>query len=533
MSTYYVLDKKPKSKFNVYTADQVFDRVGSLNKFQLIAALMCVISYSFDGYTVYTIALLTLMPDFRCVKNGEESKCTANITCQTTFNNFLKNGENSSIDPTQNGYYINWDSQTSLHNWVEPLNLRCATQYQIGFFGSVFFMGLGIGTLTLAHLGDQYGRIRLLRIGLFLSLVAFGCIIFVQVSFYFTYVFLFFLGFLSPIRLNLSFIYGSEVFKEQHASIMGSLSLCMDSFTMIIASVYFKYISKDWSYLYYFFFSICCIPLIISYFMPESPRYLLQKRLFNDARASFNKIAQINRKQPLSTNDKFWSEIQVDKLDVSNKNNTLSTIAYSDSTRPAKGINQSALSDVLSVKKYQINYGALLLAWCASSYSYYMIGFYLKYVPGDIYQNYIVSAIAEAIACQVAGPLAIKYGSSKTMTASFILGGTFGLLLSFIDEKNSIHIISSLLIAKFGVSTAISLCYVLTTFYFPILHSSKVFSYLCAKGKFFAMLAPLVAEIQGHVPLISMAIACLLSSMSAFLLEKHHEDEDDDYDHEK
>jgi len=46
-----------------------------------------------------------------------------------------------------------------------------------------------------------------------------------------------------------------------------------------------------------------------------------------------------------------------------------------------------------------INYVVLLKAWCASSYAYYMIGFFLKYIPGDIYQNYIVSAIAEAIAC--------------------------------------------------------------------------------------------------------------------------------------
>lgn len=82
-------------------------------------------------------------------------------------------------------------------------------------------------------------------------------------------------------------------------------------------------------------------------------------------------------------------------------------------------------------------------------------------------------------------------------------------------------IIVSLLFLKLGVSIAISLCYLITTSYFPVLNSSAVFSYLCAKAKFCAMLAPLVAELKGWTPLTSMSIACFFSAATAFLLKKH------------
>jgi len=80
------------------------------------------------------------------------------------------------------------------------------------------------------------------------------------------------------------------------------------------------------------------------------------------------------------------------------------------------------------------------------------------------------------------------------MSISLIFGGVFGLMLNYLNENDSASIIICLLISKFGISTAISLCYVLTPFFFPVVQSSRAFSYLCAKGKFFAMLAPMIAE---------------------------------------
>lgn len=88
--------------------------------------------------------------------------------------------------------------------------------------------------------------------------------LFVQISHYLTYLFIFTIGFLSTARLNVGFIYGAEVFKEDHAPIIGSASLAYDALTMVFAALYFNYISNEWSYLQMAFLFLTLIPLLIS-----------------------------------------------------------------------------------------------------------------------------------------------------------------------------------------------------------------------------------------------------------------------------
>lgn len=186
-----------------------------------------------------------------------------------------------------------------MHNWVEIFDLRCASGVTIGNFGSFFFAGLGIGTFFLAHLPDAYGRIKILRYGLTISVVLLSMIVFVTVNIYLTYTLIFIYGFVSPVRLNLSFIYSAESFKDKHSPIMGSLSLSFDAFTYIITILYFSQVSKYWMPLFYFYIGVACIPTFICYILPESPRYLMSRHMFTEARESFNKIASMNQQTNL------------------------------------------------------------------------------------------------------------------------------------------------------------------------------------------------------------------------------------------
>jgi hypothetical protein len=65
---------------------------------------------------------------------------------------------------------------------------------------------------------------------------------------------------------------------------------------MIITSIYFKYISKEWVYIHCFFFTIAFIGLLMSFKLPESPKFLLSKGFYDKARKSFNHIAKMNKK---------------------------------------------------------------------------------------------------------------------------------------------------------------------------------------------------------------------------------------------
>lgn len=54
--------------------------------------------------------------------------------------------------------YIDWTHKYSLVNWILQLDLFCAPSFEIGFFGSCFFMGYICSCLVFPPLADKHGR---------------------------------------------------------------------------------------------------------------------------------------------------------------------------------------------------------------------------------------------------------------------------------------------------------------------------------------------------------------------------------------
>ena len=55
---------------------------------------------------------------------------------------------------------------------------------------------------------------------------------------------------------------------------------------------------------------------------------------------------------------------------------------------------------------YRLNLIVMVLSWIASSFCFFIIGFYIKYIPGDIYSNMIAMNIADAASSIAAGLMA-------------------------------------------------------------------------------------------------------------------------------
>lgn len=53
---------------------------------------------------------------------------------------------------------VDWSADRSIHNWIDTLNLACASKEQIGLIGSIYFIGLVISVPVLTRLADLYGR---------------------------------------------------------------------------------------------------------------------------------------------------------------------------------------------------------------------------------------------------------------------------------------------------------------------------------------------------------------------------------------
>ena len=146
---------------------------------------------STNGYLVYNLVFLLLYPKYHCIDEfGVATPCKRLATCES----------------------YDFVEEAVLSNWVQKFDLRCRSNFTIGLFGSMFFLGKVVGMVTLSHLGDTLGRIKLLRFSQCVTFACYFSITFLITNSKFLTIPIFIAGLLSCWRTNLSYIYGQELF---------------------------------------------------------------------------------------------------------------------------------------------------------------------------------------------------------------------------------------------------------------------------------------------------------------------------------
>ena len=153
------------------------------------------------------------------------------------------------------------------------------------------------------------------------------------------------------------------------------------------------------------------------------------------------------------------------------------------------------MNDLWKDKILTMNLIIMVLAWCASTVCFYIIGFYIKYIPGDVFSNIIITSIADGLSAIGAGVVSTKFGAKNTMFLSFLLAALAGLGL-MLSGDNEYTIMVWVLITRYGINSAFTLCYIITGDYFPSIVSSQVFGICNVFARFSAILSPLIAEIH-------------------------------------
>lgn len=119
------------------------------------------------------------------------------------------NKDNQLLEPCTS-YEIDWDSNKSLKNWVEPLDLMCRSKGEIGFLGSTSMIGWSIALVFFPRLSDLKGRKNILVGMLSLQIV---CLIFLLKPFNFmvTAIVCILYGMTGVSRWTIGYIYLAEL----------------------------------------------------------------------------------------------------------------------------------------------------------------------------------------------------------------------------------------------------------------------------------------------------------------------------------
>jgi MFS family permease len=232
-------------------------------------------------------------------------------------------------------------------------------------FGSMFFVGKVVGMITLSHMGDSIGRIKLLRFSQTVTLLCYIAITcFINDAKLLT-IPIFIAGLFSCWRTNLAYIYGQEIFSSQHKNLAGTVMLVNDVSTLLYSVFFFKSVSQEWTYLYYIVIAFMSLSVFILFQMPESPGFLLEKGMYQEAENAYNAIAKFNGQQSIT--------VEIPE-NFSSDNITMATMA-----------DKPTLSEMLQDKKFRQKMFILIIFWIGSEFCFFVIGFYMKYLPGNTF----------------------------------------------------------------------------------------------------------------------------------------------------
>ena len=98
-----------------------------------------------------------------------------------------------------------------------------------------------------------------------------------------------------------------------------------------------------------------------------------------------------------------------------------------------------------------MNLTFMCLVWFTVSYNFILIGFSLKYFPGNLYTNAYAMSLSELLSYLLSGYIYSKFGMRKTFISFSILSSVAGFLM-IAEHKNTQSWLFPILIlfAKFG-----------------------------------------------------------------------------------
>lgn len=274
------------------------------------------------------------------------------------------------------------ESPISLNNWIQQFNLQCAPKNQFGLFGSSFFIGLVIGSFIVPRLSDLYGRKKMVIFGSTSHFIA-SMMVLITHSFGLSIAMIFIMGFSMGGRALTGFVFMSEHMKTKHVARVTSLYFFMDSSSIFWAALYFKYVSRDWR-LIFGFPSVILIFFIYAYSQQEeTPKFFYGQGKYNEARKVLTSIGRTNGVLRADQEYQKTFRIEYDKMTKSGQENQVPDLSIRAFLKESVNVKNSAIFIIMSI---------------TCSFSYYLINFYIKYLPGDIYTNQIVNSISECIA---------------------------------------------------------------------------------------------------------------------------------------
>ena len=158
----------------------------------------------------------------------------------------------------------------------------------------------------------------------------------------------------------------------------------------------------------------------------------------------------------------------------------------------------------------------MVVLWMSTTFSAYIIYFYVKYIPGSVFLNTSMSSVAEPIAYLICALILFRIPLKRAMLLFYTMSLLFAILL-FYDATWIIVVL--VFVAKFGNTAQFNLIYLGNTWLFPSMFLSTSFGICNLAGRMAAIVSPMVSEMKHPLPTIIYSATMLIAIASASALK--------------
>ena len=182
---------------------------------------------------------------------------------------------------------------------------------------------------------------------------------------------------------------------------------------------------------------------------------------------------------------------------------------------------EGIISEIFRIRQIRTNFFSLMTILTSSSFCYFLIGFQMKVVPGNLVYLTMVSQLSDAVANFQSGFLYKKTGPRLGFFSMFTLSSVGSLCLLLLWNQSPYLILCFIILAKLGITSAFNMAFISFMQLIPTILCSTVFGFCNVTARVATVLSSQVAEIDPFTAIsINLGFVALSIIASAFLISK-------------
>ncbi|OQR75949.1 solute carrier family 22 member 6-like [Tropilaelaps mercedesae] len=373
----------------------------------------------------------------------------------------------------------------SENDWV------CEDTYKAYIANSVFFAAMSIGVLIIGHVGDIVGRVPVMFVTYVLAGITGIVTYFSGESFELFVVTRFIMGF---VLLSISitpFVLAVEyVPKQRRMLVLSAFRFVYPVVGVIVPWI--AYASGYWRTLQLLNVIPCCIAAPLSYFIPESSRWLISKGKLDQTKEILHKIARWNGHK-LESN-------AFDALVIPSSDN--------------KG--QTSVLAIWRYPRLRRNVLLTLFIWLNSCLVYSAGQLYAAQVTPSPFLMTSATNGVDIVATAVAMPLADFWGRKSSMMLFYMFSAVAYFVIGFIPYEFTLMFVL-LMLGRFALTMAYNVGYLYAAEVYPTEIRSQTLSVRQAFGSLGKFLSSQIVTLAYYGPFIPLFVLGIVSGSTALM----------------